>query len=327
MWAGFAGFVLVALVVDLVVMRAQGAHKVSAREALVWSLVWIACALLFCAGLWWYLDGSGGRELANAKASEFLTVYLIEKSLSVDNIFVFLMVFTYFAVPIEFQKRVLIIGVIGAIALRAVMILLGALLIAKFHWILYLFGLFLLVTGLKMLWFADATPDLEQNPVLRWMRSHLRIANRFQGEDFSFVADGQRWFTPLFAVVILIAVTDVIFAVDSIPAIYAITEDPFIVMTANIFAILGLRALYFLLADMKERFHLLTYGLALVLVFVGGKMLVVEFYKFHALASLAIVVAILATSIVISLMFPFGPRREGAGLAAGEDPQRQRRER
>ena len=326
MWAGFAGFVLVALVVDLVVMRAQGAHKVSVREALGWSLVWIVFALLFCAGLWWYLDGSGGRELANAKASEFLTGYLIEKSLSVDNIFVFLMVFTYFAVPIEFQKRVLIIGVIGAIALRAVMILLGALLIAQFHWVLYLFGLFLLVTGLKMLWFADETPDLEQNPVLRWMRSHLKIANHFRGEDFSFVEAGQRWFTPLFAVVILIAVTDVIFAVDSIPAIYAITEDPFIVMTANIFAILGLRALYFLLADLKERFHLLTYGLAMVLVFVGGKMLVVDFYKFDALVSLGIVVAILVTSIVISLMYPFGTRRAGAGLAAGDDPKQERRE-
>jgi tellurite resistance protein TerC len=320
MWAGFAAFVLAALVVDLVVMRAQGAHKVSVREALVWSLIWVACALLFCAGLWWYLDGSGGRELANAKASEFLTGYLIEKSLSVDNIFVFLMVFTYFAVPIEFQKRVLIIGVIGAIVLRAVMILLGALLIAQFHWVLYLFGLFLLVTGVKMLWFADETPDLEQNPVLRWMRAHLKISNSFRGERFSFVEAGRRWYTPLFAVVILIAITDVIFAVDSIPAIYAITEDPFVVMTANIFAILGLRALYFLLADMKERFHLLTYGLAVVLIFVGTKMLVVDFYKVPALVSLGIVLAILITSVVISLMYPFGNRREGAGLIAGENP-------
>ena len=321
MWAGFAAFVVIALVIDLVVMRAQGAHRVSVKEALVWSLVWVVCALVFCAGLWWYLDGHGGRELANAKASEFMTGYLIEKSLSVDNIFVFLMIFTYFAVPIEFQKRVLIIGVIGAIVLRAIMILLGALLIAKFHWILYLFGLFLLVTGVKMLWFADETPDLEQNPVLRWMRSHLHISNGFRGEDFSFVEAGKRWFTPLFAVVILIAITDIIFAVDSIPAIYAITADPFIVMTANIFAILGLRALYVLLADLKERFHLLTYGLALVLIFVGTKMLIVDFYKIPAFVSLGVVVAILTTSIVMSLMYPFGTRREGAGLAAGQDPR------
>ncbi len=320
MWAGFAAFVLVALVVDLVVMRAQGAHKVSVKEALVWSLIWISCALLFCAGLWWYLDGHGGRELANMKASEFLTGYLIEKSLSVDNIFVFLMIFTYFAVPIEFQKRVLIIGVIGAIVLRAVMILLGGLLIAQFHWVLYLFGLFLLLTGLKMLWFADATPDLEQNPVLRWMRSHLAISNSFRGEDFSYIEAGKRWFTPLFAVVVLIAITDVIFAVDSIPAIYAITEDPFVVMTANIFAILGLRALYFLLADMKERFHLLTYGLAVVLIFVGGKMLLADLYKVDAFVSLGIVGGILATSIVISLMYPGGTRREGEGLKAPKNP-------
>jgi tellurite resistance protein TerC len=318
MWAGFAAFVLIALVVDLVVMRAQGAHRVSVKEALSWSMIWVACALVFCAGLWWYLDASAGRELANAKASEFLTGYLIEKSLSVDNIFVFLMVFTYFAVPIEFQKRVLIIGVIGAIVLRAIMILLGALLIAKFHWILYLFGLFLLVTGIKMLWFADSAPDLEQNPVLRWMRSHLNISKDFRGEDFSFVDAGKRWFTPLFAVVILIAVTDVIFAVDSIPAIYAITEDPFIVMTANIFAILGLRALYFLLADMKERFHLLTYGLAFVLVFVGTKMLVVDFLKIPAFVSLGIVVTILTASVVLSLRLPVKVVQEENSLPTEE---------
>ena len=320
MWAGFAAFVLVALVVDLVVMRAQGAHKVSVKEALVWSLIWITCALLFCAGLWWYLDGQVGREIANVKASEFLTGYLIEKSLSVDNIFVFLMIFTYFAVPIEYQKRALIIGVIGAIVLRAVMILLGGLLIAQFHWMLYLFGLFLLVTGLKMLWFADATPDLDQNPVLRWMRSHLAISNSFKGEDFSYIEAGKRWFTPLFAVVILIAITDVIFAVDSIPAIYAITEDPFVVMTANIFAILGLRALYFLLADMKERFHLLTYGLAVVLIFVGTKMLIVDFFKFDAFVSLAIVGAILATSIVISLVYPGGVETEDDAKTDSQKP-------
>ena len=314
MWLGFFVFVVIAVVVDLVVLRSQGAHKVSVKEATVWSLVWVALALLFCAGFWYYLDGSAGRAVANESASQFLTGYLIEKSLSVDNIFVFLMVFTYFAVPLEFQKRVLILGVIGAIVLRAVMILLGAVLIAKFHWMLYLFGLFLLITGIKMLLFADASPDLEKNIVLRWMRSHLHITPGFHDEKLVILQDGKRWYTPLFAVVVLIAVTDIIFAVDSIPAIYAITEDPFIVMTANIFAILGLRALYFLLADMKERFHLLTYGLAMVLIFVGIKMLVVHWIKVPAFWSLGVVGAILATSVVISMMWPPVSDRAGRGL-------------
>jgi tellurite resistance protein TerC len=314
MWVGFFVFVLIAVVVDLVVLRSQGAHKVSVKEATVWTLVWVALALVFCTGLWFYLDASAGRAIANESATQFLTGYLIEKSLSVDNIFVFLMIFTYFAVPLEFQKRVIIMGVIGAIVLRAVMILLGAVLITKFHWILYVFGLFLLLTGIKMLVFAEATPDLEKNPVLRWMRSHLRITPDFHGERFAVQQEGRRWYTPLFAVVVLIAVTDIIFAVDSIPAIYAITEDPFIVMTANIFAILGLRALYFLLADMKDRFHLLTYGLALVLIFVGTKMLLAHWFKVPAFWSLGVVCAILATSVLVSVMWPPSNDRSGQGL-------------
>ncbi|MDP1696842.1 MAG: TerC family protein [Xanthomonadaceae bacterium] len=314
LWLGFSCFVIAATSVDLLVLRAQGAHRVSSREALHWTLLWVALALLFCAGLWVWLDHSGGRELANLKATEFLTGYLIEKSLSVDNIFVFLMVFTYFAVPTEYQKRMLVLGVIGAIVLRAIMILLGALLISRFHWILYGFGLFLLVTGGKMLWFADASPDLERNPFLRWMRSHLRITAGFHGERLSVMRDGQRWFTPLFVVLVLIAITDMIFAVDSIPAVFAVTQDPFIVMTANIFAILGLRALYFLLADMKERFHLLTYGLALVLIFVGTKMLIAGWVHVPPLWSLGVVIGILASAIVISVMAPPAPPPAGKGL-------------
>lgn len=314
MWLAFAGFVIAAVSVDLVVLRAQGAHRVSNREALLWTLIWVALALTFCAGLWAWLDHSGGRELANLKATEFLTGYLIEKSLSVDNIFVFLMVFTYFAVPPEFQKRLIVLGVIGAIVLRAIMILLGALLISRFHWILYGFGLFLLLTGLKMLWFADASPDLERNPALRWMRNHLRITPGFHGERLSVHLERRRWFTPLFVVLALVAVTDVIFAVDSIPAVYAVTSDPFIVMTANIFAILGLRALYFLLADMKERFHLLTYGLALVLIFVGTKMLIAGWVKVPPVWSLGVVVGVLVTSVVISVLAPPNPPVPGRGL-------------
>ena len=301
MWLGFVVFVVVAVAVDLLVMKNQGAHRVSVREALYWSALWIGLSLAFCGLLWWYLDANFGREMANLKATEFLTGYLIEKSLSVDNVFVFLMIFTYFAVPAEFQKRALIIGVIGAIILRAIMILVGALLIAKFHWILYVFGVFLLVTGVKMIIFADSKPDLEKNPVLKWMRGHLSITKEFHGEKFTFMKDGVRWYTPLFIVLILIAVTDVVFAVDSIPAIFAITKDPFIVMTANIFAILGLRALYFLLADMADRFHLLSYGLAFVLVFVGTKMLIVDFYKIPVFWALGVVATILAVSVILSL--------------------------
>ena len=302
MWLGFVVFVVVAVAVDLLVMKNQGAHRVSAREALIWSALWIGLSLAFCGLLWWYLDQSFGRELANLKATEFLTGYLIEKSLSVDNVFVFLMIFTYFAVPAEFQKRALIIGVIGAIILRAIMIFVGALLIAKFHWILYVFGVFLLGTGIKMIIFADSKPDLEKNPVLKWMRGHLSITREFHGEQFTFKKDGVRWYTPLFIVLVLIAVTDIIFAVDSIPAIFAITEDPFIVMTANIFAILGLRALYFLLADMAERFHLLSYGLAFVLMFVGTKMLIVDFYKIPVFWALGVVATILTISVILSLV-------------------------
>jgi len=301
MWTGFVVFVVVAVAIDLLVMKNQGAHRVSVREALNWSVLWIGLSLAFCGLLWWYLDANFDREMANLKATEFLTGYLIEKSLSVDNVFVFLMIFSYFAVPAEYQKRALIIGVIGAIILRAIMILIGAWLIAKFHWILYLFGLFLLVTGIKMLIFADKKPDLEKNPILKWMRGHMAITKEFHGERFTFMKDGVRWYTPLFIVLVLIAVTDVVFAVDSIPAIFAITKDPFIVMTANIFAILGLRALYFLLADMADRFHLLSYGLAFVLIFVGTKMLIADFYKVPVFWALGVVGVILTVSVILSL--------------------------
>lgn len=300
MWSGFAIFVVVAIAIDLLVLQRAGSHKVSFREALGWSVLWIGLALAFNLGLWGWLDYSAGREIANLKATEFLTGYLIEKSLSVDNIFVFLMLFTVFAVPADLQKRALIIGVIGAVLLRAIMILIGAWLIAHFHWILYVFGAFLLLTGIKMLWFSGQEPDMEKNPILRWMRGHLAITKEFVSEKLWLMRDGQRWFTPLFVVVVLIGITDVIFAVDSIPAIFAITTDPFIVMTSNIFAILGLRALYFLLADLASRFHLLKYGLAIVLVFIGTKMLIIDLYKIPVFVSLGVVAAILLVSVAAS---------------------------
>ena len=311
MWAGFALFVVVAITIDLVALDKKGAHAVGVKEALGWSLLWVTLALVFNAGLWFWLDATAGRELANLKATEFLTGYLIEKSLSVDNIFVFLMILSAFAVPAELQKRALIIGVIGAVVLRAIMILIGAWLIAQFHWILYVFGAFLLLTGIKMIWAADHEPDLEKNPVLKWMRGHLKITKEFVGEKLTLTQDGTRWFTPLFVVVVLIGITDVIFAVDSIPAIFAITTDPFIVMTSNIFAILGLRALYFLLADLAGRFHLLKYGLALVLIFIGSKMLIVEWFKIPVFLSLGVVGAILAISMAASWLIP--EKKESAG--------------
>lgn len=301
-WAGFILFVLAMLALDLFVLGGRSAHRVSAREALAWTGVWFTLSMCFAALLWGWLDGTAGRAVANAKTLEYLTGYLIELSLSVDNIFVFIMIFGFFAVPPEYQRRVLLYGVLGAIVMRAGMILGGAWLVQQFHWVLYLFGAFLVASGFKMLIFADKEADLHANPVLKWLRGHLRITAGYHAERFSVTVDGVRWFTPLFLVLTFIEISDVIFAVDSIPAIFAITTDPFIVFTSNIFAILGLRSLYFLLADLNGRFHLLKYGLALVLVFVGVKMLIVDFYKVPIGLALGIVAVILASSVLASLV-------------------------
>lgn len=302
MWAGFGVFVVVMLAIDMFALGRKGAHKVGAREALIWSIVWFALAMLFGAALWAWLDHTSGRAIADARAMEYLTGYLLEKTLAMDNIFVFVMIFSYFAVPLEYQKRILVYGVLGAIILRALMILVGAWLIAQFHWVLYVFGAFLLVTGIKMFVFADQEPDLANNPLLKWLRKHMRITDEYHADKFWITQNGVRWFTPMFLVLLLIEFSDVIFAMDSIPAIFAVTDDPFIVFTSNIFAILGLRALYFLLADMAERFHLLKFGLALVLIFIGVKMLIVEWFKIPVAVSLGVVVAVLGTSILLSLI-------------------------
>ena len=310
MWAGFAAFVVVAITVDLLLLEKRGAAKVTMREAAVWSLMWFSMAFVFVAVLWWYLDGAQGRAVANTVSMQFITGYLVEKSLSIDNIFVFLMIFTYFAVPEQFQKRALVVGIIGAIVLRAVLILAGAWLLATFHWLLYVFGAFLVLTGVKMWVAAGKEPDIAANPVLRFLRGHLRISNAFDGEKLTTLVGGVKHYTPLFVVLVMIGVTDLIFAVDSIPAIFAITSDPFIVLTANIFAILGLRALYFLLADMASRFQLLAYGLALVLVFIGGKMLLIDLYKIPIGVALAVTAALIAGSVIASML------RTGPGPAA-----------
>ena len=305
LWFVFIAFVLCALLVDFVVLKQQGAHQVTVPEALRWSLVWVALSFLFNALFWLGVkETTGSSELANQKSLEFLTGYLIEKSLAVDNIFVFLMIFTYFAVPPAFQKRVLMIGVIGAIVLRTVMILLGSWLLAHFHWLLYVFGAFLIITGIKMWWAAGKESDIGDNPALKLLRRLIPVSDGYHGEQFWCWQNGRRLATPLFLVVCLVGVVDVIFAVDSIPAIFAITTDPFIVLTSNVFAILGLRAMFFLLQAVAARFHLLSYGLALILVFIGGKMLLIDVHKIPVTWSLAMVVVILGATMWLSLRTP-----------------------
>jgi tellurite resistance protein TerC len=305
MWASFFAIVLVMLAIDLVLVGGGKQHRVSLREAAVWSSIWVGISFAFAGGLWWVLDDSAGRAMANARTLEFVTGYLIEKSLAVDNVFVWLMLFSLFAVPPELQKRVLIFGVLGAILLRTLMIFAGVWLIARFDWLLYVFGAFLLLTGIRMWWFADQPPDLGNPPLLRWLQNHRRLTETLEGERFFVMRqESGRWVryaTPLLPVLILVEISDVIFAVDSIPAIFAITTDPFIVLTSNIFAILGLRAMYFLLADLANRFTLLKYGLALVLAFIGSKMLLLDVVKIPVAISLAVIATIIATAVFLSL--------------------------
>jgi tellurite resistance protein TerC len=302
LWATFVAIVAVSLFVDFVVLKKQGAHDIGVKEALNWSLVWVALSFLFNGFFWWAVkDTTGSTEIANTKALEFLAGYLIEKSLAIDNIFVFLMIFTYFAVPLKFQKRVLMFGIIGAIVLRTVMILAGGWLLSEFHWILYVFGAFLMLTGVKMWLAAGKEPDLNNNPALKLLRKFLPVSKDFDGEKFMTIENGKKIATPLFMVICLIALTDIIFAVDSIPAIFAITSDPFIVLTSNVLAILGLRAMYFLLAAVADKFHLLSYGLSIILIFIGAKMCLIDVYKMPVTVSLAVVVAILAITMIWSV--------------------------
>lgn len=302
LYAVFSLLVVALLAVDFVLLRAQGSHKVSMKEAAWWSVAWVVAAGAFGAWFWWRLNGQFGAEIAGRKTLEYATGYLIEKGLAIENVFVWITIFTYFSTPAEFQKRVLLWGVVGAILMRAVLIYLGALLIQQFSWIFYVFGVFLVVTGIKMFLFTGQKSDLGSNPLLRWLRSHLRITNGLHGEKFMAIENGKRALTPLFLVLVLVEVSDLVFAVDSIPAIFAVTSDPFIVFTANTFAILGLRAMYFLLADIADRFHLLGYGLAAIVTLVGVKMLIMDFFKVPILLMLGIVGGVLLVSIVASLI-------------------------
>ena len=303
MWTAFAAIVVAMLAIDLLVFKGGHQHRVSLKEAAGWSIAWVSVALLFNLGLWWYLDGTVGREVANEQGLAFLTGYLVEKSLAVDNVFVWMLIFSYFAVPLELQRRVLLYGIIGAIVLRTLMIFAGSYLINEFHWILYIFGVFLVFTGIRMVWTSEQEPDLQKNPLVRWIRNHYPITDTLEGERFFVVRNGVRMATPLFLALVLVEISDVVFAVDSIPAIFAITTDPFVVLTSNLFAILGLRAMYFLLADIGDRFELLKYGLALILIFIGVKMLIVEWYKIPVLFSLSVVATILVVSVIASLWY------------------------
>ncbi len=302
LWATFTSIVVVSLFIDFVVLKKQGAHTIGVKEALQWSFVWVALSFLFNGLFWWAVkDSTGSTEIANTKSLEFLTGYLIEKSLAVDNVFVFLMIFSYFAVPPHYQKRVLMIGIVGAIVLRTVMILVGGWLLAHFHWILYVFGAFLILTGIKMWWAAGKEPALDDNPALKLLRRLLPVSKHYDGEKFWTVENGKKIATPLLMVISLVALTDVIFAVDSIPAIFAITDDAFIVLTSNVFAILGLRAMYFLLAAVAAKFYLLNYGLAVILVFIGTKMCLIDIFKIPVGVSLGVVVGILALTMWLSI--------------------------
>jgi len=294
-WFAFIAFVLVMLAIDLGVFQRK-AHIVKPREAAIWTATWVTLSLLLGVVFYFWL----GSE----KAVEYITGYVLEWSLSVDNIFVFVLVFTYFKVPFKYQQRVLLWGILGALVMRGIMIVVGAALIDQFAWILYIFGAFLLFTGLRMLFSKDGDEqDFDKNPAIRLVKRVLPITTEYDGQKFFTVQNGVRMATPLFLAVVVIEFTDLLFAVDSIPAIFAITTDPFIVFTASIMAVLGLRSMYFLLAHVVHRFVYLKTGLAFILVYIGVKMLLLDVLHIPALVSLAVIIGILAISVVASLLW------------------------
>ena len=300
LWGGFAVVVVIMLAIDLFLQGRRGVHTMTMKQAAAWSLVWVTLSLLFNAAFWWYLVQTEGRAVADPQALAFLTGYLIEKSLAVDNVFVWLMLFSYFSVPPALQRRVLVYGVLGAIVLRTIMIFAGTWLITQFEWMLYVFGAFLLFTGVKMALAKEDDAGIGDKPLVRWLRGHLRMTDTIENEHFFVRKKGLLYATPLLLVLILVELSDVIFAVDSIPAIFAVTTDPFIVLTSNLFAILGLRAMYFLLSGVAERFSMLKYCLAVILVFIGIKMLIVDFYHIPIAISLGVVFGILVVTLLIN---------------------------
>ncbi|OGO91983.1 MAG: hypothetical protein A3F10_05410 [Coxiella sp. RIFCSPHIGHO2_12_FULL_42_15] len=302
MWVVFFCIIATALAIDFILLKSQKAHVITIREAATWTIAWISLALTFNFLLWVYLTYVVHHPQAAAKSIEFLTGYLLEESLSVDNIFVFLVIFQYFNIPREYQRRVLLYGVLGAIIMRFIITLFGIYLVAKFHWILYVFGLFLAITGIKLFFFAGEKQDISTNPILKLMQRFFRITHRLSGEKFFVKKNQYLYATPLFLTVVLIEVTDLIFAIDSIPAVFSVTHDPFIVFTSNIFAILGLRMLYFLFSYMAHQFYLLKYAVAFILFFVGMKMMVAFWIKIPVIIALLVILSILTFSILISII-------------------------
>jgi tellurite resistance protein TerC len=294
-WIVFNAFVLLMLGLDLFVFHRK-AHEVKMKESVLWTLFWIALSLLFNLAVYW--------KMGQGPALEFLTAYLIEKSLSVDNLFVFLMIFNYFHIPLQYQHKILFWGILGALVLRAIFILVGVALLEKFHFITYLLGAFLVFTGIKMATTKQESIDPKANPVVKFISRYMPVTNMLVGGKFFVRRDKTIFATPLFIVLIMVETTDVVFAADSIPAILAISQDTFIVYTSNVFALLGLRALYFALAGIMQMFHYLHFGLSLILVFIGGKLLLANVFKLDMVWALVVVAVILAGSIVLSLLFP-----------------------
>ncbi|HEV8515932.1 MAG TPA: TerC family protein [Cyclobacteriaceae bacterium] len=294
-WIGFNLFVLIMLALDLGVFHRK-THTVTVKEALIWTGVWITMALIFNLLIYY--------QFGEEKAVEFFTGYIIEKSLSVDNIFVIILIFSYFQVAEEYQHKVLFWGILGALVMRAIFIFSGIELIHRFHWLIYIFGGFLIYTGVKVLVSDDSKIEPEKNPLIKFARKLFSITKSFEGSNFFVKREGKLWATPLFLVVILIETTDLIFAVDSIPAILAVSEDPFIVYTSNVFAILGLRSLYFALSGIEKYFHYLKFGLSAILVFVGVKMCIVDLYKIPVEVSLIVIVLVLGIAMLSSVVFP-----------------------
>ncbi|WP_343581413.1 TerC family protein [Acinetobacter sp.] len=302
LYVAFFGLVTVMLLVDFLGFKQKQNQDVPIRQAAYWSIAWVSVAVIFGGGLWFYLQQTVGATIANQKTMEYFAGYLLEKSLAIDNVFVWLMIFAAFAIPPAYQRKILLYGVLGAIVLRTIFIFIGAWFVQEFSWVLYIFGAFLVYTGFKFLKGQDEEDtNIEDIKLLKWLRKHMRITPQLEGNNFFVRQNGVLWATPLFLVLILVEASDVIFAVDSIPAIFAVTSDPFIVLTANLMAILGLRAMFFLLAGAASKMHYLPYGLGIILLFIGAKMLLLDVFHMPIWISLGFIVLVLAITAYLSL--------------------------
>ena len=301
LYLAFFGIVTVMLVIDFLGFKQKQGQDVKLKTAAYWSVAWVTVASLFGGALWLYLKQTAGVDIANTKVMEYFAGYLLEKSLAIDNVFVWLMIFAAFSIPPALQRQLLLYGVLGAIILRTIFIFIGAWFVQEFSWILYIFGAFLVYTGFKFLKGQDDDPNIEDMAILKWLRKHMRITPQLEGNKFFVRQNGVLWATPLFLVLILVEASDVIFAVDSIPAIFAVTSDPFIVLTANLMAILGLRAMFFLLSGAASKMHYLPYGLGLILIFIGFKMLMLEVFHMPIWISLGFIIITLTITAIFSI--------------------------